>query len=328
MRNGVDCKGKEWQEITLDVHTVDATGMRFGRLVALFPVKCRNKKQWLCQCDCGNELVVAYGVLNCGNTKSCGCMLREKSRQRWEKYREEQNYIGKKFGRLTVVKFLYIKDEAAVYLFHCDCGNDVALKIDVVKRGNTRSCGCLHQEFLDATKSDIIGQRFGKLVVERYVGIDKHGNTLFECKCDCGNISVVTRHSLTRDHTHSCGCIVSVGESNIKKILQESNIKYKSQQTFPDLRSDCGKELQYDFGLLGDNDAVIRLIEFDGPQHEEPVDHFGGEERFIQQQKSDARKNQYALSHNIPLVRIPYNKRDSMDLNDLLSSQYLFKGGD
>ena len=45
-------------------------------------------------------------------------------------------------------------------------------------------------------------------------------------------------------------------------------------------------------------------------------------------QKNDDLKNQYALSHNIPLVRIPYNKRDSMNLDDLLGSKYLIKGGD
>lgn len=41
--------------------------------------------------------------------------------------------------------------------------------------------------------------------------------------------------------------------------------------------------------------------------------------------KNDTLKNQYALSHNIPLVRIPYSKRDSMTLDDILGDSYLYK---
>jgi len=32
---------------------------------------------WLCQCDCGNEVTVSGNNLRSGNTKSCGCLLRE-----------------------------------------------------------------------------------------------------------------------------------------------------------------------------------------------------------------------------------------------------------
>lgn len=33
------------------------------------------------------------------------------------------------------------------------------------------------------------------------------------------------------------------------------------------------------------------------------------------------------MRSGIPLIRIPYDKRDSMTLNDLLGSKYLIKGG-
>jgi beta-galactosidase/beta-glucuronidase len=58
----------------------DITGERFGRLVALGPVG-RNKGgnvRWLCQCDCGQQTVVAGGSLRNGNTQSCGCLNRER----------------------------------------------------------------------------------------------------------------------------------------------------------------------------------------------------------------------------------------------------------
>ena len=326
MRKGIDCKGREWEEIELYGKMIDATNLRFGELIALFPVICNGKRQWLCKCTCGNELVAAYNILNNGNTKSCGCYHKQIMKDRWSNYREENNCIGQRFGRLTTVKFLRVENESAIYLFHCDCGNDVELPLSMVKSGNTSSCGCLWKEWNDYTKGDIIGLRFSKLVVRSYVGIDKHGNTLFECDCDCGNTTLLPRDSLVRNKTHSCGCIASVGESNIKKILNNANIKYKHQQTFDDLVSDSGKELLYDFGILDDNNNVLRLIEFDGLQHYKPIKYFGGDDRFLKQQKNDYLKNQYARSHNIPLVRIPYSKRDTMTLNDLFGSEYLVAG--
>ena len=39
--------------------------------------------------------------------------------------------------------------------------------------------------------------------------------------------------------------------------------------------------------------------------------------------KRDEEKNQYALSNNILLVRIPYTERDNITLETLLGNQYL-----
>lgn len=327
MRKGIDCKGREWQEIELSKKMKNAYEKRFGRLTAKFPVISNNKKQWLCQCDCGNEIVVPYTSLSTENTKSCGCINKDRLLEKWELYREENSIIGKTFGELTVVKFLRSENGRPIYLFKCSCGNDVELPIGNVKYGNTSSCGHLWTDWNDSTKNDIIGQRFGKLVVQSYVGIDKYGSTTFECLCDCGNTTIVPRYSLVKNRTYSCGCIVSVGETNIKKILNDAKIKYKPQYCFTDLISEAGGHLLYDFAILSSKDEIERLIEFDGLQHTKAYDYFGGEEKFIIVKKNDALKNQYAQSHNIPLVRIPYNKRDSMDLDDLLGEKYLIEGG-
>jgi hypothetical protein len=52
-----------------------------------------------------------------------------------------------------------------------------------------------------------IGKRFGKLVVVERIGTDKHNNTLWKCKCDCGNTPTISMGCLTRGHTKSCGCL-------------------------------------------------------------------------------------------------------------------------
>lgn len=323
MRSGIDNNGREWNEINLSPYMKDLSNQRFNMLNVLFPVMCNNKKQWLCKCDCGNYVVVSRNHLTSGNTKSCGCLLHNVMTKRWEQYREDSDVIGEKFGRLTTVAFVGVKNKEAIYHFKCECGNDVELSMHSVKQGVVKSCGCLKQDLMDFYKTDIVGVKFGHLLALHCVGTSNRGHHEFECLCDCGEYVVVDRNSLTRGLVQSCGCIRSVGENNIKNILTNENIKYKQQYTFLDLLSMHGRALPYDFAIIDDKEQVIRLIEFDGPQHVKPYDYFGGEEKFLRVKGNDSLKNQYAISHNIPLVRIPYSKRDAVSLDDLFGETYL-----
>jgi hypothetical protein len=45
-------------------------------------------------------------------------------------------------------------------------------------------------------KSDLIGHRFGKLIVLWQAGRNKHNKALWSCQCDCGSISVATTGKL------------------------------------------------------------------------------------------------------------------------------------
>lgn len=55
-------------------------GDRFGRLTVLELVeKKKNCDVWLCQCDCGEKKLVASYSLSSKHTRSCGCLLKERS---------------------------------------------------------------------------------------------------------------------------------------------------------------------------------------------------------------------------------------------------------
>ena len=62
----------------------DLTGQRFGRLtpISLAPGRGDGQTYWNCRCDCGGETVVAAGWMKGGNTRSCGCLRREKGFQK------------------------------------------------------------------------------------------------------------------------------------------------------------------------------------------------------------------------------------------------------
>ena len=66
--------------------------------------------------------------------------------------------------------------------------------------------------------------------------------------------------------------------------------------------------LYFDFGIYQDN-KLKYLIEYNGKQHYEASEFFGGEERFLNQQENDRRKVQYCLNKNIPLITISYKEK-------------------
>ena len=61
--------------------TVDLTGQRFGKLIAVRPTGERQGGHivWECKCDCGKTTLVHANNLQRGVTRSCGCLRSKKS---------------------------------------------------------------------------------------------------------------------------------------------------------------------------------------------------------------------------------------------------------
>jgi hypothetical protein len=61
----------------------DLKGKVIGRLTVLAAADAQ-RRRWLCQCECGNQKVVARYLLQCGmrgkGTRSCGCLWQERQR--------------------------------------------------------------------------------------------------------------------------------------------------------------------------------------------------------------------------------------------------------
>ena len=54
---------------------------------------------------------------------------------------------------------------------------------------------------------DLTGQKFGRLIVTEFHGIDKRGYALWNCICECGRRPVVRGDHLRSGNTKSCGCL-------------------------------------------------------------------------------------------------------------------------
>ena len=282
----------------------DLTGKRFGNLTIkrLVGKDKYYDKIWSCECDCGNIIDVKQGHLRSGHTTSCGC----------NKF-QLKSLVGERFTKLTV------KERADDYVCPgtgkhyvqwrclCDCGNETITITQNLVSGSIKSCGCYNPHKLQ----DLSGQKFGKLtvigLVESYVNQNGRKLIRYECECECGNHILALANTLRAGDVMSCGCSVnSKGEKIVTDWLDKHNIKYKQHKSFDDCLSDSGYKLNFDFYLLDLN----ALIECNGVQHYEPIEFFGGRERFETQVKYDLIKKKYAESKNMRYLVLDCRKSE------------------
>lgn len=124
----------------------DLTGKEFGKLKVLEYVHENGTSGWKCQCTCDNHTIVILPAssLTLGRTKSCGCLRRQLVSEKFT-----VDMLGKKFGRLTVVKRNGSDSHNnALWLCKCDCGNPelVSTTTTSLLRGHTQSCGCFKRD--------------------------------------------------------------------------------------------------------------------------------------------------------------------------------------
>lgn len=111
------------------------------------------------------------------------------------------------------------------------------------------------------------------------------------------------------NHLQNKGCLhcknKSKGEEKIQKFLSENEFTFKRQKTFHDcINPETKKRLRFDFYLIKENIC----IEYDGHQHFNPIEFWGGESALNYNIKKDNIKNEYCKNHNIRLVRINYRE--------------------
>ena len=96
-------------------------------------------------------------------------------------------------------------------------------------------------------------------------------------------------------------CNTSKNENLISLFLESKSIKFFRQHRFNDCK--LKRKLPFDFYLPEHNIC----IEFQGRQHYEKIDFFGGTEGFKKQIERDKIKENYCLNNNIKLLKFKYN---------------------
>jgi len=117
----------------------DITGKTYGMLLTL---ERSNKKSgfWKCLCECGKIKEIYGGHLRYGSILSCGCLAQ------WI-----EDLSGSNFGYLSVSKYLYSANQHNYWECVCACNKKIVSTSNNLKRGNTKSCGCMSVELQERT---------------------------------------------------------------------------------------------------------------------------------------------------------------------------------
>lgn len=77
---------------------------------------------------------------------------------------------------------------------------------------------------------DLTGKRFGRLTVIRRIPNEGKKFILWECICDCGNVTKVRGSNLRNGHTTSCGCYRM--ETTAAHVLSKDTIRKENKRLF------------------------------------------------------------------------------------------------
>ena len=116
----------------------ELTGETYGRLTVLEDDGSRTKSGkvlWLCECSCGNKVHVQSQNLKNGRIKSCGCLNKEKKRERFK------DLSGTETANFKIVDRAYSKNQRGWWNCICkNCGQSVILNNNLID--HQASCGC------------------------------------------------------------------------------------------------------------------------------------------------------------------------------------------
>lgn len=149
------------------------------------------------------------------------------------------------------------------------------------------------------------------------------------------NAELITKYTGSKDtllfRCNKCGCEYSGhlhipkrcpscehyywGEKHIQNYLESHGINYIPQHRFIDCKNK--RPLPFDFYLPNLNIC----IEYQGKQHYEPCDWFGGNESFLAQKRNDKIKKDYCNANGIELIEIDYRASTYQHIEKILSEK-------
>lgn len=114
----------------------------------------------------------------------------------------KDNLSGNIYGRLTVISEAErLPGMRICWICRCECGNIVTVATDNLKRGHTRSCGCIKSP-------DLTGKVFGKLTVLGRSDKRSHRGmrtkSMWACQCECGEITYKAADTLNNPKMSMC----------------------------------------------------------------------------------------------------------------------------
>lgn len=111
------------------------------------------------------------------------------------------------------------------WICKCDCGNEIEVDGDKLRKGHTKSCGCLKKENKGSRYEDLLGKKFNRLTVIKFIPQSERTARGYDwlCQCECGNTVKANAYKLKQGMQQSCGCL----KEEMKPRLGQITRKYK-----------------------------------------------------------------------------------------------------
>lgn len=143
--------------------------------------------------------------------------------------------------------------------------------------------------------------------------LDSAKATLHRC-LDCQNEWNTKPNYIIHQGCGCPNCAASKGEKMIQSFLDELSILYIKEKTIQIHQS----KYRFDFFV----ESLRLFIEFDGIQHFESREFFGGKEYLKKVQESDRIKNEWCEVNDYKIIRISYNNLNELNKEHLLQLIY------
>lgn len=286
-------------------------------------MECRTKKSMDAKMERYGTLSAYVNGYTVEQFKEARKEERDKIFDQIKKIFSEKNY--------TLVSDEYINNHTKIKYIcnkHADKGEQ---GIDWIHLKDGRGCYYCGRESMmekimhsyDEVKKMIESNGKNKLLSLNYTGYSDY-NLKITCE-ECGNVYTTSLGIFMQGHTRCKACTCSKGERAIIDYLTSNHIKYNHEYEI--ISHEWENPLRLDFYLEEYNFA----IEYDGEQHFKPINFDGKSEEevlddFYSGLKRDKIKNNYCVSHNILLMRIPYWEREN--INTILDEYFLYNKND
>lgn len=232
---------------------------------------------------------------------------------------------GDIINNLKVLQCIKRENKCKARSFICECllcGKKITInRTDKLKK--TQDCGCKTKSKKDINETDIIGFRFGKLLVIKCLGVKEEiynrKMNFWLCKCDCGKEVEVARSSLRKNGgVKSCGQCPKYSNGEIPQIFYHNNIERSAKAR--NLECTITPEYIWDIYLKQNRKCSLTgriiFLDYDGKKCTASLDRIDSSKGYIEgnvqwvHRDVNRIKNNYNQDYFISLCRDIYKNNE------------------
>lgn len=172
---------------------------------------------------------------------------------------------------------------------------------------------CIHCSGVKKYTTESFNAKVLELTYGEYVTYDKYKNNKTKVKMkhlECGYEWMVRPDQFLHGSRCPC-CKKSNGNKKINTYLKNKDFIFIAEYRIEKCKNK--RMLPFDFAIFNKNGDIELLIEYQGRQHYEVIEKFGGVEGYKMRIRNDEIKERFCKKNNIRLLAIPYTHYTNLE---------------